>query len=819
MSVFKCKMCGGTISFNPGDTVGVCEYCGSKQTLPRLDCEAKANLYDRANHFRRNNEFDKAMNIYEQILNEDKTDAEAYWSLVLCKYGVEYVEDPSTHKRVPTVNRAQYTSIYDDDNYKSAIKYADVSQKNIYEEEANTINQIQKGILDISNKEEPFDIFICYKETDSQGRRTLDSVLATELYHELIREGFKVFFSRITLEDKLGTAYEPYIFAALNSSKVMVVLGTKPEYFNAVWVKNEWSRFLSLIKTGERKMLIPAYKDMDPYDLPEEFSHLQAQNMSRLGFMQDLVHAIKKIVNFDAQKSTTVNENIVINESTNVTPLLKRGFLFLEDGDWNSANEYFERVLDIDPENASAYLGKLLSKLKVTKQEKLKDLAEPFNKENDYLKAIRFGDEKLKDDLDSYIKYINIRNKNARLEDVYVRAKITLSIADSEETFKESARLFESINEYKDSGVLVKECYEKAEMARKDTILSQGKQKMSSHIVTDYEEAIKIFETIPGWKDANECIRVCEKEIYKIKQEIEAERLEKERQVEIKRKEAERKAKKAKKVIAIGIPMVCILAIFTFLLIYTVIPYCRYNRAISLINDRDYIKAYETFIKLDGYKDSKDKAISVYELYKKEKIQNASVGDYVIFGSYEQDNDLENGKEDIEWLVLDIKDDKALLISKYGLDCKPYNNTKTRTTWETSDIRDWLNSEFVDSAFTTDEVDMIPTITVFANPNPVYDTDPGNETQDKVFLLSIDEANKYFNSDTERGCKPSEYALVNGAIVNEKNGNCYWWLRSPGLYHLYIANVGTDGSVDLYGRNYRADNSAVRPALWVNLNS
>ena len=252
-------MCGGTIEFNPGDTVGICDSCGTKQTLPRLDDDKKANLYDRANHFRRNNDYDKAMGIYEQILNEDSTDAEAYWSLVLCRYGIEYVEDPATHKHVPTVNRAQFTSIFDDDNYKSALKYADLGQKAIYEEEANTINEIQKGILAISQKEEPFDVFICYKETDNNGRRTQDSVLANDLYHQLTQEGFKVFFSRITLEDKLGTAYEPYIFAALNSAKVMVVIGTKPEYFNAVWVKNEWSRYLALIRNGAKKMLIPAF--------------------------------------------------------------------------------------------------------------------------------------------------------------------------------------------------------------------------------------------------------------------------------------------------------------------------------------------------------------------------------------------------------------------------------------------------------------------------------------------------------------------------------------------------------------------------------
>ena len=176
MAVFKCKMCGGALKIQNGESVAVCEYCGTKQTLPKLDDDRKVNLYDRANHFRRNNDFDKAMGIYEQILDEDNTDAEAYWSLVLCRYGIEYVEDPATRKRVPTVNRAQFTSVFMDEDYKSAIKYADVVQKKLYEAEAKAIDEIQKGILAISQNEEPFDVFICYKESDSNGRCTQDSL-------------------------------------------------------------------------------------------------------------------------------------------------------------------------------------------------------------------------------------------------------------------------------------------------------------------------------------------------------------------------------------------------------------------------------------------------------------------------------------------------------------------------------------------------------------------------------------------------------------------------------------------------------------------
>ena len=394
MSTFKCKMCGGTLEIEPNETIATCEYCGTQQTLPKLDDERRANLYDRANHFRRNNEFDKAMGIYEKILNEDNTDAEAYWSLVLCRYGIEYVEDPASHKRVPTVNRAQFTSIYDDDNYKSALQYADSLQRSIYEAEAATINEIQKGILEISSKEEPFDVFICYKESDASGRRTPDSVLATELYHELTNEGFKVFFSRITLEDKLGTAYEPYIFAALNSAKVMVVLGTKPEYFNAVWVKNEWSRYLALIKAGQKKILIPAYKDMDPYDLPEEFSHLQAQDMTKLGFMQDLIRGIKKILYVDDPKPAVAKETVTTETATvNTAPLLKRAFMFLEDGNWRDADAYCEKVLDQDPENAEAYLGKLMAELHVRKRAELQTYNRTFTYSLNYQKIVRFGNK------------------------------------------------------------------------------------------------------------------------------------------------------------------------------------------------------------------------------------------------------------------------------------------------------------------------------------------------------------------------------------------------------------------------------------------
>lgn len=855
MSIFKCKMCGGTIEFNPGDTVGVCDSCGTKQSLPRLDDDRKANLYDRANHFRRNNDFDKAAGIYEQILNEDNTDAEAYWSLVLCHYGIEYVEDPQSRKRIPTVNRAQFTSIFDDDNYTSALHYADGYQKELYEDEAKAINEIQKGILAISQKEEPFDVFICYKETDNSGRRTQDSVLANDLYHQLTQEGFKVFFSRITLEDKLGTAYEPYIFAALNSAKVMVVLGTKPEYFNAVWVKNEWSRYLSLVKNSNgKKMLIPAYKDMDPYDLPEEFSHLQAQDMSKLGFMQDLIRGIKKIVSAGASKAE-VKETVAVGGNVNVDPLLERAFMFLEDGDWGEANEYCEKVLDQDPKNARAYLGKLMAECRACRMEDLQNCRQPFDGNGNYNKILRFADPKLIETLKGYIAHINERNENARLTGIYNRAVSAMNEANSENEYKAAAEIFKTVPGFKDADSLVEKCLDNADICRKDALYNSARSQMNQNTISSYESAIRMFDSIPGWKDADEQIYDCKKKIEELKAKEEAERLEAERKAEAERLERERKEeehriavekmkKKAKKVFIAIASVACVCAVFLILLKTVIIPQYKLNKATQLIESGDYEAAYElleeigdnatiasskydraikcidsgdykaAYMLLDGlsYRDSAEKLKSA----KQAQIKNAKVGDIVYFGTYEQDNDTSNGKENIEWRVLAKENSRVLVISDKALDCQPYNSSRTRVTWETCTLRKWLNNDFINAAFSAEERAKIPTVTVSADKNPSYSTSPGNNTTDKVFLLSITEVNKYFSSDSAWQCRGTAYCYAQGAY-KAGNGNCWWWLRSPGYTQSSAANVYDGGDVFELGNYVFSGLNAVRPAMWISI--
>lgn len=885
MSVFKCKMCGGTLEFNTGDTVGVCDSCGTKQTLPKTNDDVIANLFNRANNLRLKCEFDKAEQIYEKIVEQNAEDCEAHWGIVLCKYGIEYVEDPKTLSRVPTCHRTLFEAVTTDADYLAAIANADEAQKEIYQNEAREIDKIQKNILAIVKNEKPFDVFICYKETDENGKRTVDSTVANDIYYQLTKVGLKVFYAAITLENKLGQEYEPYIFAALNSAKVMLVIGTKPEYFEAVWVKNEWSRFLNLMKTDRNKLLIPCYRDMDAYDLPEAFAHLQAQDMGKIGFINDLIHGIKKMTKTE---SAAAPQSETAPSAGNITPLLKRAKMCLEDGEWQKADDFCEQVLNQDPECAEAYLYKLMAEQHAQNREDLPDLALPFDNSNYYEKIQRFGDDALKNEIAGYIDHINERNNYEEKDEIYENAVSLMDAAKTEFDFKAAAAKFAEIPEHRDAEKLKEECFEKAEISRKDAIYTKARKLMKYGVIPDYEEAATLLQSISGWKDSNEQIYACQKGIEEIKAKEEADRLAAEREEEKRRIAAEKAAKKRKKAFAIGTPIVCVCIAFLFLLNTVIIPRIKYNNAMKLIDSGDYEAAYAILEEIENteaivsnkydramelidsgdydsayalldeignneaitankydrameyidsgdyepaymllkglsYKDSDEKLLSIKPKYNQMQAKKANVGDKVFFGSYEQDNDTSNCKEDIEWKVLAKENNRVLLISEKALDCKQYNTSFDPVTWESCSLRKWLNETFLNNAFSAQEQALIQSTTVSADKNPDYSTAPGNAITDKVFLLSITEAKKYFDSDEARRCAPTAYAIAQGAWANDSyktadgDAVCWWWLRSPGTYQYDAACVGVGGAVYLLGDYVDLGDGCVRPTIWVSI--
>ena len=205
--------------------------------------------------------------------------------------------------------------------------------------------------------------------------------------------------------------------------------------------------------------------------------------------------------------------------------------------------------------------------------------------------------------------------------------------------------------------------------------------------------------------------------------------------------------------------------------------------------------------------------------------ESAEVGSYVTFGSYEQDNDLSNGKEAIEWLVLAVDGNRALIISRDALDWQPYHTVEDEEfTWETCTLRNWLNTSFINEAFRGEEQNIIVNTTVVnENDNPFYDPMAGNDTTDRVFLLSIDEAeHKYFGSTEARVCLPTQYALARYEEAAECRDNieeCVWWLRSPGIDNFNASVVSKTGYFNYYGRgaNYVHFPIYVRPALWIEI--
>ena len=362
MAILKCKMCGGDLEVFEEMTVCECEYCGTRQTVPTVDDEKKIKLFERANKLRSNCEFDKAAGVYENIVADYSEEAEGYWGLILCRYGIEYVDDPATGKKIPTCHRSSFDSIMDDEDFEMVMENSDSASRVVYREEAKYIEEIRKGIIEVSGKEEPYDIFICYKETDENGDRTIDSVIAQDVYDALTEKGYRVFFSRISLESKLGIEYEPYIFAALNSARIMLAFGSSYDYYNAVWVKNEWSRYLKLMAKDKAKHLIPCFKNVDAYDIPKEFAKLQSQDMGKIGAIQDLIRGIDKLMGGEEKPNSSQPDNVVYGSTVvGGNAFLKRGYMSIEDGEWNKATEFFEQVLNINAEDGQAYWGELLA--------------------------------------------------------------------------------------------------------------------------------------------------------------------------------------------------------------------------------------------------------------------------------------------------------------------------------------------------------------------------------------------------------------------------------------------------------------------------
>ena len=415
--MYDCKVCGGNlVEKSPG--MAKCESCRREQSIP---LKANVEMINRANRLRMNNKnFDEAKALYEKVVSETPDEAEAYWGIVLCRYGIEFVEDKQTEKYIPTCHRTIDTSIKSDEDFIIACEKANDEVREYYIQQAEYIDSVQQKIHEIVAKEKPYDVFISYKATDDNGVSTPDSKEALKIYHKLDKKGFKVFFAEETLKQHAGEEYEPYIYAALKTSKVMILIGSSEEYFDAPWVRNEWSRFLDMMNHGnEKKKLLPFYFDMEPYDLPSEIVNCEALNWRDAEAMSNMLMNVEAFLGYkETQNAYDVKDidNVIANrEQEKISQKLQNAEQLARSGHVQNAIQVLDELIREFPGTAEAYWLRMMLKLGET-EETIKQRQIDLYKEPDYISAINNAQG---EQLEKYKKVEELCRANCLLQAEY----------------------------------------------------------------------------------------------------------------------------------------------------------------------------------------------------------------------------------------------------------------------------------------------------------------------------------------------------------------------------------------------------------------
>ncbi|MDE6605224.1 MAG: leucine-rich repeat protein [Clostridia bacterium] len=287
--------CGGTYVNKKGKWV--CDSCG--RPMPQILDSRENQLLAVAEGKFAQEKFIEAEELYADIVKSFPNCYPAYWGLTLAKHGIKYVDDLRIGKKVATCWAPEISSIKDDKNYKKVLDIAPTAEREYYQSQGEKIENIRKEWQEKAKKIKPYDVFICFKDTDDETRgRTEDSIELSDLYNNLTRDKYNVFFSRYSLEGITAENYEPYIFQALSTAKVMIVYGSKEEYFESTWMKNEWTRFLHKIADGQKQKnaLLPVVKGCSPSALPPRLRALQVLDAGKNTFYSDLTRYIDKVL-------------------------------------------------------------------------------------------------------------------------------------------------------------------------------------------------------------------------------------------------------------------------------------------------------------------------------------------------------------------------------------------------------------------------------------------------------------------------------------------------------------------------------------------
>lgn len=816
MIIAICKRCNAEFTVDGRKSVEPCHYCGSLVPLLHgMDDEARVKAFKRAEQNRRNGDFDEAARLYRKILDQDLTDAEAYWSLLECRYGVQYVKDPGNGEIKFTVSRMRYASILEDEDYKSAMENATDEQREVYEDTAAAIAATQKEFLRIAQNEKPFDVFICYKEADADGSRTEDSVLAGEIYAELTSLGYRVFYSRETLREYPGEKFEPHIFAALYSAKLMLLVATSSEYVESTWVRNEWKRYLDQIdregQLGQGKVLLPVLK-MLPKDLPQALRQLQAIEMGRNDAMSRLMRYVRARI---PQKEAGPNPER--NSDSIAERLMDRAFRELRDRRWETADQCCEDALNRDFEAARAHLGKLLVEYEARNLNELSTYTDSIAENIHFKRAMQYADEPLRAKLQACERSIQKNIRQAKLEEQRRKEEEQQAKLEEQRRKEEEQQRFlqelceamerESIKEEKRKQAAEAEQRRIAAEAQKkrEAELEKQRKKVRARIDNNIVIFVSMVLGVPlillGFKGS-----VNDAKGFLMLATISG---------------------------AVGLALTICCFGQTIGTARTLVMVARIPLAVALVcvfgfaslaainvrsEDEKFLSA-EVEQKIQLVDDKLAEFFGIETDAAPEDFSaldtRLNVGDTIAFGRYEQDNNTSNGAEPIEWLVLDRDGDRALMLSQQVLDAQPFCESSAEAEWNTSDVRAWLNDAFLNAAFSAEAQERLIEVAT---------GDGEADCSDRVFLLSREQERQYFQTDEARKAVPTAYALKQGAPMDAENPEetgCWWWLRTTRVGSsgrrgvAVIMESGSDAMIMCWESG--SPKGGVRPAIWVRL--
>ena len=391
--------------------------------------------------------------------------------------------------------------------------------------------------------------------------------------------------------------------------------------------------------------------------------------------------------------------------------------------------------------------------------------------------------------------------------------------------YAEAAEEFARIPGYKDATERQEACLELEETERKDRIYAEADKAAGNENVKSQEKAIRIFKTIPGWRDADERAERASRRIEEI---LVKEREDRKEAIRVAKEETLVKQKRRKRLIRAAVIVaasaaVCLLGVFLFRKVVS--PALKYHQAIKMIEAGETDEAYRILHELNFM----DSSTQVYQLAK-ERLSGAEIGSVVTFGCYPQGRKTSSEKDGIEWIVLDRDGSKLLLISKDALDSIPYqgrNMSQVFGSWKTSLVREWLNNTFLQEAFDKGESRLLVRTTTEEDSDTYKSVFGSTFSTDSVFLLSKSEAQRYFPSNEARKCLPTRRAIDDGAYLSSIGGTCYWWLRTTVEYAdqslegqpmeaiTRAAVVNTAGNVVEIGHYMSNIQYTVRPVIWV----